>query len=232
MENSVGVAGQNASSKEIKNCYLAQYHPDLWGGHFLYYTPPPQDIICQEEHALDELKKEVRKKLLTAIENPKDKLGFVDATERPGVAYHFEEEIGIILFGLLRQHSFYGSSGKLLFKLLYMYSLNSKMRRIVLWMGRCLRVHGEDILGEALEVTETKLEEMPKCPISLLADSNIILADVAHVKSATHDHDSTNEDTLIAMIESGDENGNDMDDVPLDLDQIEETNLSIESLKK
>ncbi|KAJ8436196.1 hypothetical protein Cgig2_006883 [Carnegiea gigantea] len=72
----------------------------------------------------------------------------------------------------------------------------------------------------------------PKCATSLLADSNIILADVAHVKSATHDHDSTYEDTLIAMIESGDENGDDMDYVVLDLDQIEETNISIESLKK
>ena len=44
MENPTRVAGQNASSKEIKNCPLAQYHPDLWGDHFLNYTPPPQVI--------------------------------------------------------------------------------------------------------------------------------------------------------------------------------------------
>jgi len=80
---------------------------------------------------------------LTAIENPKDRLGFIDAIERLGVAYHFEEEIGIILqefhdiynqknglyeddlyyvslrFRLSRQHGFFASSGKLLFKLLY-----------------------------------------------------------------------------------------------------------------
>ena len=44
MENSAGAAGQNASSKETKNCPLAQYHPDIWGDHFLNYTPPPQVI--------------------------------------------------------------------------------------------------------------------------------------------------------------------------------------------
>ncbi|KAJ8436255.1 hypothetical protein Cgig2_023430 [Carnegiea gigantea] len=189
MENSAGVAGQNASSKEIKNCPLAQYHPDLWGDHFLNYTPPPQDIICQEEHELDELKKEVRKKLLTTMENPKDKLGFIDAIERLGVAYHLEEEIRIILqefhdnynqkndlydddlyyvslrFRLLRQHSFYASGdiftkfkdGKNSFK-------DGLMSRDVqdllsLYEATYLRVHGEDILEEALEVTKTKLEE-------------------------------------------------------------------------
>ena len=96
-----------------------------------------QDILCQEELELDELKKEVRKKLLTAIEDPRDKLVFIDAIERLGVAYHFEEEIKNILqqfhdnsnkknglyeddlyyvslrFRLLRQHSFFASSGKI-----------------------------------------------------------------------------------------------------------------------
>jgi len=87
---------------------------------------------------LDEFKKEVRKKLLTAIEDPKDRLVYIDEIERLGVAYHFEEEIEIILqefyenynqkkglyegdlsyvslrFRLLRQHGFYASSGKIL----------------------------------------------------------------------------------------------------------------------
>ncbi|KAJ8436194.1 hypothetical protein Cgig2_006881 [Carnegiea gigantea] len=183
MENSTGAAGQNASSKGIKNCPPAQFHPDLWGDCFLNYTPPTQDIICREEHALDELKKEVRKKLLIAIENPKDKLGFIDAIERLGVAHHFEEEIGIILqefpdnynqknglykddlyyvslrFRLLRQHSFFASSDqKNIFKdgLMPMDSQDL----LSLYEATYLRVHGEDILDEALEVTKTKLEEL------------------------------------------------------------------------
>lgn len=190
MENSAGAAGQNASSKEIKNCPLAQYHPDIWGDHFLNYTPPPQDIICQEEHALDELKKEVRKKLLTAIENRKDKLGFIDAIERLGVAYHFEEEIGIILqefhdnynqknslydddlyyaslrFRLLRQHGFYASTDVFTkFKDEKSSFEDWLMSRdaqdlLSLYEATYLRVHGEDILEEALEVTKTKLEEL------------------------------------------------------------------------
>ncbi|KAJ8436199.1 hypothetical protein Cgig2_006886 [Carnegiea gigantea] len=205
MENSAGVASQNASSKEIKNCSLAQYHPDLWGDHFLNYTPSPQDIICQEEHELDELKKEVRKKLLTAIENPKDKLGFIDAIERLGVAYHFEEEIGLVLqeyhdnynqknglyeddlyyvslkFRLLRQHSS-----------LHLVRTNARMYLIIcrvcadiftkfkddkngfkvglmsrdaqellgLYEATYLRVHEEDILEDALELSKTKLKEL------------------------------------------------------------------------
>jgi len=46
MENSAGAAGQNDSSKDIKNGPIgaAQYHPNLWGDHFLNYTPPPQVI--------------------------------------------------------------------------------------------------------------------------------------------------------------------------------------------
>ena len=44
MENFAGAAGQNASSNEIKNCPLAEYHPNLWGDHFLNCTPPPQVI--------------------------------------------------------------------------------------------------------------------------------------------------------------------------------------------
>ncbi|KAJ8421041.1 hypothetical protein Cgig2_010227 [Carnegiea gigantea] len=190
MENAIGAASENALSKEIKNCPLVQYHPDVWGDHFVNYIPPPQEILCQEEHALDALKKEVRKKLLTAFENPKDKLGFIDAMERLGVAYHFEEEIRIILqefhdnynqqnglyeddlyyvslrFRLLRQHSFFASSDVFTkFKDEKNNFKDGLMSRdaqhlLSLYEATYLRVHGEDILEEALELTKTKLKEL------------------------------------------------------------------------
>jgi len=80
----------------------------------------------------------VRKKLLAATHDPKERIIYIDAIQQLGVAYHFEEEIEAILqqfydkyseshcvykddlpyvalrFRILRQHGFFVSSGKML----------------------------------------------------------------------------------------------------------------------
>ncbi|KAJ8436197.1 hypothetical protein Cgig2_006884 [Carnegiea gigantea] len=91
-------------------------------------------------------------------------MNLMSSKKKLGVAYHFEEEIGLVLqeyhdnysqknglykddlyyvslrFRLLRQHSFFASSG--------------------LYEATYLRVHEEDILEEALELSKTKLKEL------------------------------------------------------------------------
>ena len=48
---------------------------------------------CKEEQ-IEDLKKEVKRKLTAAaVANPSQLLNFIDAVQRLGVAYHFEQEI-------------------------------------------------------------------------------------------------------------------------------------------
>uniref|UniRef100_A0A803MH01 Uncharacterized protein n=1 Tax=Chenopodium quinoa TaxID=63459 RepID=A0A803MH01_CHEQI len=114
---------------------LAHYHPNLWGDHFINYTPPDEMTQRRREEEAKELKEEVRRKLLGVVEDPKERLVLIDVVEQLGVAYHFEDEIEANLqhfnktysqnndvsyeddlhyvslrFRLLRQHGFYVSS--------------------------------------------------------------------------------------------------------------------------
>ncbi|KAK9041756.1 hypothetical protein V6N11_016846 [Hibiscus sabdariffa] len=77
-------------SKEYR--HLANYVPGVWGDTFL--APPPDldmDDITRLEY--EELKEQVRRRLVTSIDKPSKKLVLIDTVQRLGVAYHFEKEI-------------------------------------------------------------------------------------------------------------------------------------------
>ncbi|PON55954.1 Squalene/phytoene synthase [Trema orientale] len=138
-----------------------------------------------------ELKEEVRKMIVAPVdENHSEKLDLIDAIQRLGVSYHFEDEIETILkqiyqniceshnhkeatgddlytvalrFRLLRQQGYHVScnvfdkfkneEGKL------EESLASDIRGMLsLYEASFLRVHGEDILDEAVAFTTARLK--------------------------------------------------------------------------
>ncbi|KAI4354667.1 hypothetical protein L6164_003514 [Bauhinia variegata] len=168
----------------------ADYHPSIWGDYFLQYASQSMEVDDEMEEHIKILKEEVRKKLVPASEKPFEKLKLIDSIQSLGVSYHFEREIdevfqqvhknfvhnGIItldedlhslalIFRLLRQHGYRISSdvfnkfkdaqGK------FSERLNSDVGGILsLYEATHLRVHGEDILEEALAFTSAHLESM------------------------------------------------------------------------
>ncbi|XP_055830648.1 sesquiterpene synthase 9-like [Solanum dulcamara] len=82
-----------ATSSPIKSRPLANFHPTVWGYHFLSYTPQLTEITSQEKVEVDELKETIMKMLVETPDNSAHKLMLIDAMQRLGVAYHFDNEI-------------------------------------------------------------------------------------------------------------------------------------------
>ncbi|KAL6318343.1 hypothetical protein AAG906_039435 [Vitis piasezkii] len=148
----------------------AEFHPSIWGDLFITYNP------------------EDEKGVNGAAGNPSQLLNFIDAVQRLGVAYHFEREIEESLqhiydrfhdaddtnddlynialrFRLLRQQGYNISCG--IFnkfkdeKGSFKEDLISNIQGMLgLYEAAHLRVHGEDILEEALAFTTTHLKAM------------------------------------------------------------------------
>ncbi|KAK4718237.1 hypothetical protein R3W88_016575 [Solanum pinnatisectum] len=130
-----------AASSPNKCRPLANFHPTVWGYHFLSYTPVSHTYFFntffsmkftnQEKVEVDEYKETIRKMLVEAPEDSERKLVLIDATQRLGVAYHFHNEIETSIqnifdvsqqnddslhivslrFRLVRQQGYYMSSG-------------------------------------------------------------------------------------------------------------------------
>ncbi|KAK9673791.1 hypothetical protein RND81_12G190100 [Saponaria officinalis] len=77
--------------------HLAQFQPDLWGDTFLAFTLPHEETEKQRKDEVEVLKELVKKELVANDKDPKETLVYIDAIQRLGVAYHFEEEIQVIL---------------------------------------------------------------------------------------------------------------------------------------
>ncbi|KAL1822283.1 hypothetical protein ACET3Z_009061 [Daucus carota] len=170
----------------------SNYHPCVWGDHFLAYNTPghatPDGDTVQK---LEVLKKEVRKMLMEAAHLPREQLKLINDIQRLGVAYHFQAEIDAALgrmkdsynelcgtqskidlqfvalcFRLLRQHGYNVSSD--VFKKfkdestgMFMECLSKDAEGLLsFYEATHLRVHGEDILEEALAFTTSHLESL------------------------------------------------------------------------
>ncbi|KAI8552718.1 hypothetical protein RHMOL_Rhmol06G0288600 [Rhododendron molle] len=165
----------------------ANYHPSIWGYHFLSYDSDVTAADVKMEQQLAQLKEKVRN-MLMAADKPSRKLNLVDAVQRLGVAYHFHTEIAAVLQHLYKtyhQQAFEKADAKdlynvaLLFRLLrqegypvscdmfnkftdnrgkFQESLTNDVRGMLsLYEATHLRVHGEGLLEEALDFTTTHL---------------------------------------------------------------------------
>ncbi|PHU21141.1 Germacrene C synthase [Capsicum chinense] len=156
-----------------------------------------EEISTQEKLELEELKEKVRKMLVETPDNSTQKLVLIDAIQRLGVAYHFKNEIKTSIqnifdeseesnkdddlyvvalrFRLVRQQRHYLSSdvfekftnhdGK------FKETLTKDVQGLLsLYEAAQLRVHGEEILEEALSFTITHLESMIPILSNLLKD--------------------------------------------------------------
>ncbi|KAK8973514.1 hypothetical protein V6N11_030704 [Hibiscus sabdariffa] len=161
---------------------LANFHPCVWGNLFLSCPSKTDDNAAPLEHG--ELKEEVRRMIKEAADDELlHRLRLIDTIKRLGVSYHFEIEIDEALqsiyehdckhdqtleatslrFRLLRQEGFKvpcdvfdkfkDGQGKL------DKTLTSDVKGLLeLYEATHLRVHGEDILEEALGFTTAHLE--------------------------------------------------------------------------
>ncbi|WRX28422.1 Terpene synthase [Theobroma cacao] len=175
-------------SKTENNRWPANFHPDVWGDYFL---------SCASNVKLKEEVRQIL--LLAMSEKPATKLDLIDSVQHLGVSYHFEKEIDEILqqvqtihsnccdqedsdnlyssslrFRLLRQHG-YRISCDMFEKFKdnqgnFKESLTYDVRGMLsLHEATHLRVHGEDILEEALAFTTTHLQSVAATSASSLS---------------------------------------------------------------
>ncbi|KAK9938417.1 hypothetical protein M0R45_015158 [Rubus argutus] len=174
----------NASTDADSRRRSAGFHPSIWGDRFLSYNNTMETDVKDEQH-VQQLKEEVKRMLMAPpVKNSLGKLELIDDIQRLGVSYHFEYEIDQTLqqihdsfndycdddlqtcalrFRLLRQqgysvscdmfNKFKDSDGKL------KESLRDDVIGLQsLYEATHLRVHGEDLLDEALSFATTHLE--------------------------------------------------------------------------
>ncbi|XP_042952056.1 (-)-germacrene D synthase-like isoform X2 [Carya illinoinensis] len=84
------------------NRSLADYHPTIWGAHFLCYASEDHhdSNMDADDKILEQLQKskeELKRMFMAPTETLSGKLGLIDAIQRLGVSYHFESEIDEIL---------------------------------------------------------------------------------------------------------------------------------------
>ncbi|KAD3641566.1 hypothetical protein E3N88_30790 [Mikania micrantha] len=166
------------------------FKPSIWGDQFLTYKKRKE--LDFEKQLVNELKERVRKELVVFEESSTLQhtklLELIDAVQRLGVAYHFEDEImecltsiyvtygdksneegslqsTSLLFRLLRQQGFNVSSE--IFNNYknengkFLESLREDIHGMLsLYEATHMRVEGEDVLDEALEFTKYHLENI------------------------------------------------------------------------
>ncbi|XP_054793770.1 (-)-germacrene D synthase-like [Prosopis cineraria] len=77
----------------------ANYHPSVWGDHFVQYASQSLEVTDKMEERVNILKEEVRKMLVLPTNKPAATtlMHLIDSMQRLGVSYHFELEIDSVL---------------------------------------------------------------------------------------------------------------------------------------
>ncbi|ONI13035.1 hypothetical protein PRUPE_4G199200 [Prunus persica] len=181
------VQSLNATPDHVKR-RLANFSPSTWGDYFLSYASVETDIKAEQD--VQELKEKVKGMIMAPmLKNPSKKLELIDEIQRFGVSRHFENEVEEVLqqihknsyggdeendfdlfttalrFRLLRQHGyevscnmfnkFKDEDGKFKETL-----VDDVVGLLSLYESTHLRMHGEDLLDEALTFTTTHLESV------------------------------------------------------------------------
>ncbi|XP_058115042.1 beta-cubebene synthase-like isoform X2 [Magnolia sinica] len=172
--------GKNGK-KEIGRA-SANYHPSVSGDRFIAASLDEKELDPYTKQRAEKLKEEV-KKILSDVNNSVQKLNLIDAIQCLGVAYHFETDIEkelqriyddyndngdnlhavALRFRLLTQRGYNVSShvfrkfkdndGK------FKATLSSDIRGLLsLYEAAYLRIHGDDILDEAITFTTMHLK--------------------------------------------------------------------------
>ncbi|XP_015965435.1 probable terpene synthase 2 [Arachis duranensis] len=170
--------------------HTADFHPSIWKDYFLEYASEPMQELDHIGAQIETLKQEVTKMLTARDEKPLAKLNLIDSICRLGLHYHFECEVDevlqqihkdyttngeinhddnlaslALLFRLLRQQGFYVSPNVFKrFKDVH-GNFNEKLATDVegllsLYEASHLRIHGENILDEALVFTSIHLKSI------------------------------------------------------------------------
>ncbi|KAL2476212.1 Terpenoid synthase 17 [Abeliophyllum distichum] len=189
MNNHASAAPFSTKSVGIENIRRSvTYHPTVWGDYFLVYNSHLTDILPNEEQKCQILREEVKKLLVANPDDSLLKLDLIDAIQRLGVGYHFVTEIEKSLkyvydtyeiygkqdndlyttalrFRLLRQHGYFVSCDVFdKFKICkgkFDESLISNVQGLLsLYEAAQFRVHGEEILEEALDFSTTQLNSL------------------------------------------------------------------------
>ncbi|KAM7486333.1 hypothetical protein LguiA_002342 [Lonicera macranthoides] len=110
----------------------ANYHPSIWGDHFLKYANSDctkSDGATELQH--EQLKEEVRKMIVGSSDEAAQQLKLIDAIQRLGVSYHFESEIDMALKNhLVNSNVSFGKCNKINDKDdLYMVALRFRLLR-------------------------------------------------------------------------------------------------------
>ncbi|KAK9209485.1 hypothetical protein WN944_001851 [Citrus x changshan-huyou] len=177
------------STKADENRRSSDYHPSIWGDHFINVSSNDKYLTAEVEKRFETLKAEVKKLLMsnnTAWKTIEEIVTLVDQLQRLGVAYHFENEIKEALQSIYNSrvnsncdvnydHNNDLCMVALRFRLLRQHGYkvsadekgefkamltNDARGLLFLYEASYLRVQGENILEEACEFSRKHLKSL------------------------------------------------------------------------